>query len=270
MEGLIKSRRDVNFLHVSVAADYAERLRMADLRVTRPRIAVLNAVHTGPHSDTETIIRAVHKCLPDVSRQAVYDILHALTSAGLLRRVQPSRFAARYESRVGDNHHHMVCRSCGVIADVDCAVGAAPCLTASDANGFQLEEAEVTFWGQCPDCSALDTSQAIGDRGSSNSLRNETRPRAETRPVPPRDGHSEQTPAEPRPWIPPSLPDTPLTPAEVGTAATPSDAVVISFDVAGAALSGYGRLNGDVRPLWGDGGTKRTDHPGEPRCGVTT
>jgi Fe2+ or Zn2+ uptake regulation protein len=137
-------------------ADYAEQLRMADLRVTRPRVAVLEAVHDHPHADTETIFSAVRIGLPDVSRQAVYDVLNALTSAGLVRRIQPLGLVARYESRVGDNHHHVVCRSCGVIADIDCAVGEAPCLTPSENNvldGFVLDEAEVIYWGLCPDCS---------------------------------------------------------------------------------------------------------------------
>ncbi len=134
-------------------SDCVAQLRTADLRVTRPRLAVLEAVHTHPHADTETILSAVRIGLPDVSRQAVYDVLHALTAAGLVRRIQPSGSVARYESRVGDNHHHVVCRSCGVIADVDCAVGDAPCLTASDDNGFVLDEAEVIYWGSCPDCS---------------------------------------------------------------------------------------------------------------------
>jgi Fur family ferric uptake transcriptional regulator len=130
---------------------------MADLRVTRPRVAVLEAVHTHPHADTETIFSAVRLGLPDVSRQAVYDVLNALTSAGLVRRIQPLGLVARYESRVGDNHHHVVCRSCGVIADVDCAVGEAPCLNPSDdghaLDGFVLDEAEVIYWGLCHDCS---------------------------------------------------------------------------------------------------------------------
>jgi Fur family transcriptional regulator, stress-responsive regulator len=130
---------------------------MADLRVTRPRVAVLEAVNAIPHADTETIFSAVREGLPDVSRQAVYDVLSALTAAGLVRRIQPSGSVARYESRVGDNHHHVVCRSCGVIADVDCAVGEAPCLTPSDddnaLDGFVLDEAEVIYWGLCPDCS---------------------------------------------------------------------------------------------------------------------
>ena len=127
-------------------------LRDASLRVTRPRVAVLGAVHGHPHADTETVIRSVRAELPEVSHQTVYDALNALTAAGLVRRIQPSGSVARYESRVGDNHHHVVCRKCGVIADVDCAVGEAPCLTASDDLGFAIDEAEVIYWGVCPDC----------------------------------------------------------------------------------------------------------------------
>ncbi len=134
---------------------------MADLRVTRPRLAVLEAVHAHPHADTETIFTTVRSDLPEVSRQAVYDVLGALTTVGLVRRIQPSGLVARYESRVGDNHHHVVCRMCGVIADIDCAVGDAPCLTPSDDNdvldGFVLDEAEVVYWGLCPDCSTADS-----------------------------------------------------------------------------------------------------------------
>jgi Fur family transcriptional regulator, stress-responsive regulator len=129
-------------------------LRGAELRVTRPRVAVLSAVHSQPHADTESIIALVRADLGDVSHQAVYDVLRALTSAGLVRRIQPSGALARYEARVGDNHHHAVCRSCGAIADVDCAVGPAPCLTASDDSGFTIDEAEVIYWGLCPDCTA--------------------------------------------------------------------------------------------------------------------
>lgn len=147
-------------MSVASTSDYAELLRVADLRVTRPRVAVLEAVHTHPHADTETIFGAVRAGLPEVSRQAVYDVLHALTAAGLVRRIQPSGSVARYESRVGDNHHHIVCRSCGVISDVDCAVGEAPCLTPSDDNGFALDEAEVIYWGMCPDCSASQDSRS--------------------------------------------------------------------------------------------------------------
>ncbi|WP_197521240.1 Fur family transcriptional regulator [Mycobacterium sp. E787] len=147
--------------HVSSSASNADRLRMADLRVTRPRLAVLEVVHANPHADTDTIFTAVRDDLPDVSRQAVYDVLSALTAAGLVRRIQPLGMVARYEARVGDNHHHVVCRSCGVIADVDCAVGEAPCLTPSDDNhaleGFVLDEAEVIYWGMCPACSTADS-----------------------------------------------------------------------------------------------------------------
>ncbi|MEZ0359662.1 Fur family transcriptional regulator [Mycobacterium sp. SA01] len=139
-------------------SDLSDQLRAAQLRVTRPRLAVLDAVHTHPHADTDTIFGAVRTGLPDVSRQAVYDVLHALTAAGLVRRIQPSGSVARYEARVGDNHHHVVCRSCGVIGDVDCAVGEAPCLTPSEHNGFVLDEAEVIYWGLCPDCSPNEPS----------------------------------------------------------------------------------------------------------------
>jgi Fur family transcriptional regulator, stress-responsive regulator len=141
-------------------SDYAEQLRAADLRVTRPRVAVMEAVYAHPHADTETLFGAVRAGLPDVSRQAVYDVLNALTAVGLVRRIQPSGSVARYESRIGDNHHHVVCRSCGTIADVDCAVGEAPCLTAVDDNGFAIDEAEVIYWGLCPECSASQASRS--------------------------------------------------------------------------------------------------------------
>lgn len=135
------------------ALDFPQILRGAALRVTRPRVAVLSAVRTHPHADTDSIIGAVRGELPEVSHQAVYDSLHTLVAAGLVRRIQPSGFVARYESRVGDNHHHVVCRSCGLIADVDCAVGEVPCLTASDDGGYSIDEAEVIYWGRCPGCS---------------------------------------------------------------------------------------------------------------------
>jgi Fur family ferric uptake transcriptional regulator len=137
---------------VPTSSDFERMLRAAPLRVTRPRLAVLAAVHANAHADTDSIFRAVRQDLPDVSQQAVYDVLRALTGAGLVRRIQPAGSVARYESRVGDNHHHVVCRSCGTIADVDCAAGATPCLTASDGQGFAIDEAEVTYWGVCPTC----------------------------------------------------------------------------------------------------------------------
>jgi len=133
--------------------DFQQLLRGVALRVTRPRLAVLAAVYAQPHADTDSIIAEVRRNLPDVSHQAVYDVLRALAATGLVRRIQPSGSVARYESRVGDNHHHVVCRSCGVIADVDCAVGDTPCLTASNDRGFTIDEAEVIYWGLCATCS---------------------------------------------------------------------------------------------------------------------
>lgn len=136
-----------------------ESLRAAALRVTRPRVALLEAVRDNPHADTESLIGAVREELPGVSHQAVYDALRALTTAGLLRRIQPSGSVARYETRVGDNHHHIVCRSCGAIADVDCATGETPCLDASNDRGFAIDEAEVIFWGRCPECSSQPATE---------------------------------------------------------------------------------------------------------------
>ena len=150
---------------VTPSTDYSEQLRLADLRVTRPRVAVLESVCEHPHADTETIFDSVRAGLPEVSRQTVYDVLAALTVVGLIRRIQPSGSVARYESRVGDNHHHVVCRSCGTIADVDCAVGDAPCLTPADdqglLEGFSIDEAEVIYWGLCPSCSAVSATPAV-------------------------------------------------------------------------------------------------------------
>jgi Fur family ferric uptake transcriptional regulator len=140
--------------------DECERmLRGVSLRVTRPRVAVLSAVHEHPHADTDSVIRMTRQALGEVSHQAVYDVLRALTSAGLLRRIQPPGSVARYEARVGDNHHHIVCRSCGAIADVDCAHGQAPCLTASEDHGFAIDEAEVVYLGRCPRCAAETTRE---------------------------------------------------------------------------------------------------------------
>ena len=133
-------------------------LRGAALRVTRPRVAVLTAVHNHPHADTDAIIGAVRADLSNVSTQAVYDVLRALSTAGLVRRIEPAGSVARYESRISDNHHHLVCRSCGAITDVDCAVGGTPCLTASNTHGYAIDEAEVTYWGLCPTCSNVRIS----------------------------------------------------------------------------------------------------------------
>jgi Fur family ferric uptake transcriptional regulator len=137
---------------------FERMLREAGLRVTRPRLAVLSAVHDHPHAATDSIMDTARSDLGEVSRQAVYDVLHALTAGGLVRRIQPTGSVARYESRVGDNHHHVVCRSCGAIADVDCAVDATPCLTASDDRGFEIDEAEVIYWGYCPGCCTVPST----------------------------------------------------------------------------------------------------------------
>jgi Fe2+ or Zn2+ uptake regulation protein len=134
--------------------DYERMLRAAALRVTRPRLAVLAAVHEHPHADTDALLVASRADLGAVSHQAVYDVLRVLSTAGLVRRIQPPGSPARYEARVGDNHHHLVCRECGTIVDVDCAVGAAPCLTPSDDHGYRIDEAEVVYHGLCPDCAA--------------------------------------------------------------------------------------------------------------------
>jgi Fur family ferric uptake transcriptional regulator len=130
----------------------AALLRDAGLRVTAPRVAVLTAVHAYPHADTDTLISAVRQDLGSVSHQAVYDVLRALTGVELVRRIEPAGSVARYEAREKDNHHHVVCRSCGAIADVDCAVGDTPCLTAANDQGFEIDEAEVVYWGTCPAC----------------------------------------------------------------------------------------------------------------------
>lgn len=141
----------------------ASLLRAASLRVTAPRLAVLAEVHDHPHADVDLIATGVRRQLGSVSTQAVYDVLRALTEAGLLRRIEPAGSPARFEARVGDNHHHVVCRLCGAISDVDCAVGEAPCLEASSPGGFVIDEAEVTYWGICPACSAGRAEPARAD-----------------------------------------------------------------------------------------------------------
>ncbi len=143
-----------------MTATSIDRLRSAGLRVTAPRLAVLDALDDHPHGDVDDIARVVRTRLGTVSIQAVYDILRALTTAGLARRIEPAGGPARYEARVGDNHHHVVCRICGITADIDCAIGAAPCLEPSTDEGFLIDEAEVTFWGSCPSCRAVSTSSS--------------------------------------------------------------------------------------------------------------
>jgi Fur family ferric uptake transcriptional regulator len=138
----------------TTTVDPAALLRGAGLRVTRPRVAVLEVLAEHPHADTATVTEAVRARLGSVSTQAVYDVLHALTAAGLIRRIEPAGRPALYELRVGDNHHHLVCRVCETVVDVDCVTGVAPCLEAVDTHGFLIDEAEITFWGTCPRCAA--------------------------------------------------------------------------------------------------------------------
>lgn len=137
---------------MTATVDSVSRLRAANLRVTAPRLAVLAALPPGSHLDVETVATSARERIGSLSTQAVYDILRALAAAGLVRRIHLAGGPARFETRAGDNHHHLVCRSCGATADVDCAVGAAPCLEPSTSAGFAVDEAEITFWGSCPDC----------------------------------------------------------------------------------------------------------------------
>ena len=130
----------------------ADLLRRHGVRVTFQRVAVLDSVHHHPHAVTDEVIEATRATLGSISRQSVYDTLSLLVEHGLIRRIQPTGSVARYETRTGDNHHHLVCRGCGVVFDIDCAVGHTPCLVAEDDHGFVIDEAEVVYWGQCPDC----------------------------------------------------------------------------------------------------------------------
>jgi Fur family ferric uptake transcriptional regulator len=138
--------------------DGAALLRSHGLQVTAQRVAVLRAVSAGPHSTADDIDKVVRAELGTISRQAVYDVLAALTDKGLVRRIQPAGSPARYEDRVGDNHHHLICRTCNRMVDVDCAVGETPCLTAADDAGYEIDEAEVVYWGRCPECLNNQTS----------------------------------------------------------------------------------------------------------------
>ena len=131
-----------------------EQLRNCGLQVTVQRVAVMEAVSSRPHATTEELTEQVRSSIGSVSRQAVYDTLSAFVEKGLIRKIQPTGSVARYEDRVGDNHHHLVCRKCGVMFDIDCALGETPCLTADDDHGFEIDEAEVVYWGRCPDCRA--------------------------------------------------------------------------------------------------------------------
>jgi len=146
----------------AMSKDPAELLREHRLQVTAQRLAVLRAVARRPHATAEEIAEAVRGAIGSISRQAVYDALSILAERGLIRRIQPAGSPARYEDRVGDNHHHLICRSCGKTVDVDCAVGDTPCLTAADDLGYAIDEAEVIYWGTCPDCLANTAGSTTG------------------------------------------------------------------------------------------------------------
>jgi len=145
-----------------MSVDHDALLRRHGLQVTAQRLAVLRAVSGRPHATADDIDKAVRAEIGAISRQAVYDALGVLTDKGLIRRIQPARSPARYEDRVGDNHHHLICRACGRMVDVDCAVGETPCLTAADDSEYEIDEAEVIYWGRCPECVAATTA-APGD-----------------------------------------------------------------------------------------------------------
>ena len=140
------------------SADLAALLRRQGVRVTAQRLAVLRAVACGPHGTADDVDKLVREDIGAISRQAVYDALAVLVDTGLVRRIQPAGSPARYEDRVGDNHHHLICRACGRMVDVDCAVGYTPCLTAADDSAYEIDEAEVIYWGRCPDCVAAATA----------------------------------------------------------------------------------------------------------------
>jgi len=142
--------------------DAADLLRRHGLQVTAQRLAVLAAVSRGPHGTADDVAKAVRAQLGVISRQAVYDALAVMADKGLIRRIQPAGSPARYEDRTGDNHHHLICRGCGRMVDVDCATGAAPCLTPTDDSGYEIDEAEVVYWGRCPECLEREAARSAG------------------------------------------------------------------------------------------------------------
>ena len=172
-----------------MVADSAALLRERGIQVTAQRLAVLRAVAGQPHIPADAVAEVVRTEIGAISLQSVYDTLGLLVSEGLIRRIQPSGSPARFESRVGDNHHHLICRTCGRVVDVDCAIGAAPCLTPIDDRGYEIDEAEVAYWGRCPDCLEQSGSASPGDppRARPGQRRN-PRPKPPTNP--PTDGKS--------------------------------------------------------------------------------
>ena len=171
-----------------MATDSAVLLRERGIQVTAQRLAVLRAVARQPHITADGVAEIVRTEIGAISLQSVYDALGLLVAEGLLRRIQPAGSPARFEDRVGDNHHHLICRICGRVVDVDCAVGSAPCLTAAADGGYEIDEAEVAYWGRCPDC--VDKSRAASHAKPATATRRRQRPNARAKPptTPPKDG----------------------------------------------------------------------------------
>lgn len=163
-----------------MSAEPADLLRERGIQVTAQRLAVLRAVAGQPHITADGVAEIVRAEIGAISLQSVYDALGVLVGEGILRRIQPAGSPARFEDRVGDNHHHLICRVCGRLVDVECAVGSAPCLTAGDDNGYQIDEAEVAYWGRCPDCLAQNQTPSSADQSSRRRAR---KPREENPPV---------------------------------------------------------------------------------------
>ena len=147
-----------------MANDHADLLRQRGIQITAQRLAVFRAVISQPHITADAVAEAVRAEIGAISLQSVYDCLSVLVAEGLIRRIQPAGSPARFEDRVGDNHHHLICRTCGRMVDVDCAVGSAPCLTAVDDSGYEIDEAEVVYWGRCPECVAQAPSLASEEK----------------------------------------------------------------------------------------------------------
>src|SRR5579862_2442241 len=166
---------------IETSLDKAALLRGRGVRVTVQRLAVLQAMSDRPHSTADDIYKVVRAEIGVISRQAVYDALATLTDRGLVRRIEPDGSPARFEDRVGDNHHHLICRICGRMVDVDCAVGYTPCLTASDDSGYEIDEAAVIFWGRCPECVTATSVAPVGDRSSTGRVRDDSKDRGNAR-----------------------------------------------------------------------------------------
>ena len=173
-----------------MVTDSAALLRERGIQVTAQRLAVLRAVAGQPHITADAVAEVVRTEIGAISLQSVYDALGLLVSEGLIRRIQPSGSPARFEDRVGDNHHHLICRTCGRVVDVDCATGAAPCLTPIDDSGYEIDEAEVAYWGRCPDCLEQSRAASPGDRPTAARPGQRRNPRAKPPTNPPADGKS--------------------------------------------------------------------------------